>query len=84
MLFLGETFTLTVCGWLFGTLGAYGLVFAMVHSRAAGAFAVRLKIPVTTLVVSLPVAGFAAVVSAAIPSYRVSRINIVQGLRHIG
>jgi putative ABC transport system permease protein len=84
MLFLGEAATLTVSGWLLGTLAAYGLVFVMVHSRTAGDFAVLLKIPITTLVVSLPVAGLVAVVSAAIPAYRVSHINIVQGLRHIG
>jgi putative ABC transport system permease protein len=83
-LFLAETLTLAVCGWLFGTVSAYGLVFGMVHSRAAGHFAVLLKIPLTTLAVSLPVAGFVAFASAAIPSYRASRINVVQGLRHIG
>jgi putative ABC transport system permease protein len=83
-LFLGETVTLSVCGWMFGTLAAYGLVFAMVHSRAAGDFAVLLKIPVTTLAVSLPVAGFVAVASATLPSYRASHINLVRGLRHIG
>ena len=84
MLFLGETATLTACSWLMGTLGAYGLVFALVHSHAGGPFAVLLKIPLTTLAVSLPVAGFVAVVSAAIPSYRASHLNIVQALRHIG
>jgi ABC-type antimicrobial peptide transport system permease subunit len=45
---------------------------------------VLLKIPVTTLAVSLLLAGLVAVVSAAIPSYRASRISIVQGLRHVG
>ena len=84
MLFLGETVALSACAWLFGTLGAYVLVYAMVHSRAGGPFAVLLKIPVTTLAVSLPVAGLVAVASAAIPSYRASRVNIVEGLRHIG
>src|ERR1700686_2324663 len=39
MLFLGETVTLTVSGWLFGTLAAYGMIYAMVHSRAGGPFA---------------------------------------------
>ncbi|MGB7601650.1 MAG: hypothetical protein WBM24_15165, partial [Candidatus Sulfotelmatobacter sp.] len=63
---------------------AYGLVFAMVHSRNAGPFAVLLKIPVTTLAVSLPVAVVVAIMSAAVPAYRASRLNIVQGLRHIG
>jgi putative ABC transport system permease protein len=84
MLFFGETVTLTVCGWMFGTLLAYGLIFAMVHSSSAGPFAVLLKIPATTLAVSFLVAGLVAVVSAAVPAYRASRGNIVQGLRHIG
>jgi putative ABC transport system permease protein len=84
MLILAETLMLSVCGWVFGTLAAYGLVFAMVHLQAAGPFTVLLKIPVSTLAVSLLAAGFVAVASAAIPSYRASRVNIVEGLRHIG
>lgn len=84
LLFVGEAATLTLAGRLFGTLCAYGLVFALVHSRIGGPFAVLLKIPLTTLAVSLPLAGFVALLSAAVPSYRVSRLNIVQGLRSIG
>lgn len=83
-LFVGETATLTFCAWAFGTLAAYGLVFAIVHSTVAGPFSVLLKIPLTTLGVSLLIAGLVAVGSAAIPSYRASRVGIVQGLRHIG
>ena len=41
-----------------------------------------LKIPATTLAVSLPVAALVGIVSAAVPSRRASRINIVRGLRH--
>ena len=82
--FIGETATLMVCGWLFGTLGSYGLVYAIAHSPTAGPFAVLLKIPVTTLAVSLPIAGLTAVASAAIPAYRASHLNIVEGLRHVG
>lgn len=84
MLFLGETAMLNICGWLFGTLCAYGLVFAMVHARDAGPFAVLLKIPFTTLAVSLPLAGLVALASAAVPAYRASQVNIVEGLRHVG
>jgi putative ABC transport system permease protein len=83
-LFLAETMTLSASGWLFGTLAAYGLVFALVHSRTGGPFAVLLKIPLTTLVASLPVAGFVAVMSTVVPAYRASRVNIVEGLRHVG
>jgi putative ABC transport system permease protein len=84
LLFLGETMTLIVCGWILGTLLSYGLVFAMIHSRNAGPFAVLLKVPPTTLAVSFPLAALVAVMSAAFPAYRASRGNIVQGLRHIG
>jgi ABC-type antimicrobial peptide transport system permease subunit len=84
VLFLGETFTLTASGWLFGTLVAYALVYALVHSHAGGDFVVLLKIPITMLAVSLPVAAFVAVGSAVVPSYRASHNNIVQGLRHVG
>ena len=83
-LFVEETATLVFCAWALGTLLAYGLVFAIVHSPVAGPFAVLLKIPVTTLAVSLLVAGFVAVTSAMVPSYRASRISIVQGLRYLG
>ena len=83
-LFLGETITLAVCAWFLGTLAAYVLVFALVHARAAGPFAVLLKIPATTLAVSLPLVAFVGVVSAWIPAYRSSRINIVEGLRYVG
>jgi putative ABC transport system permease protein len=84
VLFIGETFTLTACGWLFGTLTAYCLIYALVHSHAGGPFAVLLKIPMTTLAVSLPIAALVAVVSAVIPSYRASHNNILEGLRHVG
>lgn len=84
MLLVAETVTIAVSSWIFGTLAAYGLVFTLVHSRTAGAFAVLLKIPATTLAVSLPVAGFVGIASAVIPAHRASHVNIVQGLRHVG
>jgi putative ABC transport system permease protein len=84
VLLVAETMTIAVCSWAFGTLAAYGLVFALVHSRTAGAFAVLLKIPATTLAVSLPTAAFVGIASAAIPAHRTSHVNIVLGLRHIG
>ena len=67
-LFVEETATLVFCAWALGTFIAYGLVFAIVHSTVAGPFAVLLKIPVTTLAVSLLVAGFVGATSAILPS----------------
>lgn len=83
-LFMGETITLAVGGWIFGTAVAYGLVYALAHSPAAGPFAVLLKIPITTLALSLPVAAAVAVLSSVFPSHRASRGDIVHGLRHVG
>ena len=84
ILLVAETVTIAACSWIFGTLAAYGLVFGLVHSRTAGAFAVLLKIPATTLAVSLPLAAFVGIASAVIPAHRTSHINIVEGLRHVG
>ncbi|PYV65824.1 MAG: hypothetical protein DMG97_31210, partial [Acidobacteria bacterium] len=84
MLFVGESLTLCLAGWLAASLGAYGLLYAIAHSGAGGAFAVLLKMRLTTGVVSLLVVGFLGFLSAAIPAHRVSTTNIVQGLRHIG
>jgi putative ABC transport system permease protein len=84
LLFLGEAMTLSVCAWLFGTFAAYGLVFALVHSRTGGPFAVLLKIPLSTLAVSLPIAALVALMSTAVSAHRASRINIVEGLRYVG
>ena len=84
MLFVGESLTLCMAGWLAASLGAYGLLYAIVNSGAGGAFAVLLKMRLTTGAVSLLVVGFVGFLSAAIPAHRVATTNIVQGLRHIG
>jgi len=84
MLFVGESLTLCLAGWLAASLGAYGLLYAIAHSGAGGAFAVLLKMRLTTGAVSLLVVGFVGFLSAVIPAHRVSTTNIVQGLRHIG
>ncbi len=58
-LFLAETVTLAVCAWFFGTLAAYGLHISLSFMRALlDLLQCCMKIPLTTLVVSLPIAGF--------------------------
>jgi len=81
-LFVGEAMLLCVAGWLLASLAAYGLVHGATHS--GGPLAVFLKIKVLTLAVSLPVAAVVGFLSAVLPAHRVSHMNIVQGLRHIG
>jgi len=81
-LFIGEAVTLCLVGWLLAGIAAYGLVHMIVHSAAP--LAIFLKIKPITLAASLVLAVAVGVVSAIIPSYRASRMNVVEGLRHIG
>ena len=50
----------------------------------AAPLAIFLKLKPITLTASLMLAITVGVLSAIIPSYRASHVNIVQGLRHIG
>jgi putative ABC transport system permease protein len=82
-LFVGEAVTLSLVGGILGSLAAYGLVYLFTHAPQAGGF-FPIKITGGTIVVAMIVAGAVGLLSAAVPSYHASRVNIVDGLRHIG
>jgi putative ABC transport system permease protein len=81
-LFVAEAVTLCLMGWSIAGVAIYGLVQMIVHLAAP--LAIFLKIKPITLTASLVLAIAVGVLSAIVPSYRASRLNIVQGLRHIG
>lgn len=81
ILFVAEAVTLCFTGWLLAGMCAYGLVHILIPS--SGPMAVFIQIKVLTLLASLPLAAVVGVMSAVLPSYRISRMSIVQGLRHI-
>ncbi|PWT84750.1 MAG: hypothetical protein C5B58_04215 [Acidobacteria bacterium] len=81
-LFVAEAVTLCLMGWSIAGVAVYGLVHLIVHSAAP--LAIFLKIKPITLTASLMLAIAVGVLSAIFPSYRASRMNIVQALRHIG
>ena len=81
-LFVAEALTLCLLGWSIAGVAAYGLVQMIVHLAAP--LAIFLKVKPITLTASLMLAIAVGVLSAIVPSYRASRMNIVQGLRHIG
>jgi putative ABC transport system permease protein len=83
-LFVGEAITLSMTGGVLGSSTAYGLLYAIAHSAQGQLYGGVLKITPPTLVLVLLVSVFVGFLSAAIPSYRASRANIVEGLRHIG
>lgn len=83
-LFVGEAITLSMTGGLLGSSTAYFLLYAIAHSAQGQLYGGVLKITPPTLVLVLLVSVLVGFLSAAIPSYRASRMNIVEGLRHIG
>jgi putative ABC transport system permease protein len=83
-LFVGEAVALSLVGGLLGALGAYGLVYMFAHSPEASGFFVIMSVSPATVLVAMVVAGMVGLLSAAVPSYHASQINIVDGLRHIG
>jgi putative ABC transport system permease protein len=82
-LFVSEAVALSLAGGLIGTGLAYLLVYAATHSPQFISF-YNLKITLGMWVVAAFIAGFVGLMSALVPSYHASQVNIVEGLRHIG
>ena len=81
-LFVSEAVALSVTGGLIGAALGRGLVFMFVHSPQMTFF--PMKMTATIWVMALFISGVVGLLSAAIPSYHASQVNIVDGLRHIG
>jgi len=82
-LFVGEAVTLAVIGGLVGVILGMGVVWMFAHSPQAGFF-VGIRVTPPTMLAALFVAALVGVVSALVPSYHASRVDIVEGLRYIG
>jgi putative ABC transport system permease protein len=83
-LFVGEAVTLSLAGGVLGALGGYALIYLFSHSPQAAGFFAIMKVTPATMAVALMVAAAVGFLSAILPSYHASQINIVEGLRHIG
>jgi putative ABC transport system permease protein len=81
-LFVSEAVALAIAGGLIGSGLAWLMVFGFAHSPQMTFF--PLKLTPGIFVMSLLISAAVGLVSAALPSYRASQINIVDGLRHIG
>ena len=80
-LFVGEAVSLSVMGGLLGSLVAFLVVAGLQHQ---GGFMTGLSVTPLTIILSLVVAASVGFLSAVIPSYHASQVDIVEGLRHIG
>ena len=81
-LFVSEAVALSIFGGVLGAVLGRGLVFVFAHSPQMTFF--PLKMTATIWLLALVVSGLVGLLSAALPSYHASRVNIVDGLRHIG
>jgi len=82
-LFVGEAITVALAGGLVGVGLARILIQGMAQSPMGGMFR---NAPVTlgTAAVALAVAALVGLVSAFLPAYRASKLNIAEGMRHLG
>jgi putative ABC transport system permease protein len=81
-LFVGEAVALSIVGGLIGACLGRGLVFLFAHAPQMTFFPLRMT-PAIWLM-ALAVSAVVGLLSAAVPSYHASQVNIVDGLRHIG
>jgi putative ABC transport system permease protein len=81
-LFVSEAVALSLAGGLIGASLAKALVFVFGLSPQLTFF--PLKMTPEIFIFALLISGIVGLLSAALPSYHASQINIVDGLRHIG
>ena len=82
-LFVGEAMSLSIAGGLFGCGFAWLLLNLMKHSPM-GFFLAQMQVTPGTLGIALVAAALVGFFSSLVPSYHASRVEIVEGLRHIG
>jgi putative ABC transport system permease protein len=83
-LYVGEAVTVTTLGGAFGSLLAVALVFAMAHAPGMGFFFLGMKVTASTFLLAICVAALVGMLSALLPAYHAAKVDIVEGLRHIG
>src|ERR1022692_165196 len=83
-LFVGEAVSLSVAGGALGVLVAIPVIQGLTRSFIALGVPLNMKVTLPTVVLSLLVAATVGFVSGYLPAYKASRMNIVEGLRHIG
>jgi putative ABC transport system permease protein len=81
-LFVSEAVALSVAGGLVGTTLGRLLVYAFAHAPQMTFFPLTMTPQIWIL--ALLISGVVGLLSAALPSYHASQVNIVDGLRHIG
>jgi putative ABC transport system permease protein len=82
-LFVSEAVALSLGGGFIGAGLGWLMVYGLTHSKQFISF-FPLQVTPTIALLALLASGLVGLLSAALPSYHASQINIVDGLRHIG
>ena len=82
-LFVSEAVALSLVGGLIGICMGWALVYVATHSPQFFSF-FPLKVTPAIWLAAMITAGLVGLLSAALPSYHASKVDIVDGLRHIG
>ena len=80
-LFVGEAVSLSLLG---GLIGSTLCVFVIRAMASQGGMFARMSVTPITMLAALLIAAVVGFVSSFIPSYHAAKVNIVDGLRHIG
>jgi putative ABC transport system permease protein len=83
-IFVSESVALAVSGGVLGILMAVPVIYYLTRGFIALGVPVSMKVNVPTAGLSLLVALALGLVSGYLPAFNASRMNIVDGLRHIG
>jgi putative ABC transport system permease protein len=82
-LFVSEAVALSLGGGFIGAGLGWMAVYSLTHSKQFISF-FPLRVTPEIMLLALLTSGLVGLLSAALPSYHASQINIVDGLRHIG
>ena len=83
-IFVSESVALAVLGGLLGILVAIPVIAGMTRSFIGFGIPLNMKVNAPTAALAMVVAVILGVISGYLPAYKASRMNIVEGLRHIG
>jgi len=83
-IFVGESVALSIAGGVLGVLAAIPLIWLMTRQFVALGVPLSMKVTGWTAALSLVVALLLGLVSGYLPAHNASKMNIVEGLRHIG
>jgi putative ABC transport system permease protein len=83
-LMVGESLIVALGGWVIGCLGAKALFSNLDTGKMTGGFYPVFRVPADALLLGLALSLAVALLTAGIPAWRASRVNIAQALRFVG